>query len=895
VRIGDLRLLNPVHQDLISQSQQCGTDKQSQDARVRHAAQGANKNHGHGGIDTAPEQHGFEEIVGHSGHEQEQSEHHRNRGGVSAGHPDVGDGRQCDQGGRGLGDAQHQGYQCQQSSGGDPGQGKAQAHQEGLDESHSDYASRHRANGGGAEVCEMLAAARSHNLVSQGSGSSLSGWALGYQNSGQTGGRKELNQAQPETGHHGQGRFGQVADFGLQAGHQSGQVLRGLTPDSRFYRHRGVDWWGVARAAVANGMQGRVDQGASTLTMQLARMRFYHQDISFARKAREILLAPRIEARYSKDKILELYLNNVYFGGGAYGISAASQLYFGRSPKQLSLAQSALLAGLVQAPSILSPLVDRPAALRRMKLVLQRMQATGVITRSQLDLALREKLRFQEGSGRLEPMLKAPYFTTYAIAQLARQIPQYQLYCGGLEVSTTLDLRLQRRAEEELRRALEELGPGCNASQAALVLIENRTGAIRAMVGGRGWNRSNQFNRAWQAVRQPGSSFKPFVYAAALELGYTPESLVEDRPLNFGGWSPKNSDGNSWGTITLAQALAHSRNQVAAWLCQQVTPQRVADLAQSLGVQEKLTPHPSIALGSCEVSVLSMASAYSSLASGGIYRQPYCLTRITHPLKSPSQEGETRVTHPLKSPSQEGEKRVTHPFKSPSQEGEKSSEELDLPPAFQLRVLPSHVAADLLSMMIGVVQHGTGGAAALWGVEVAGKTGTTDDCRDAWFVGSTPEYTLAVWVGNDDYSRMWSAYGGGLPAILWQRVMRHTLLPGQPARFGFLVGRPRPPRAARKRRGESDSQILERPNPLTEDIEGHSEPTQDGEVDSEGAVSTEDQPENSDAVVPEAQPAAPVEASSDSDPQPDSGPLADPTAPAPTPESSPSDSEPMAP
>ncbi|MFN8609504.1 MAG: PBP1A family penicillin-binding protein [Vulcanimicrobiota bacterium] len=522
--------------------------------------------------------------------------------------------------------------------------------------------------------------------------------------------------------------------------------------DSRFYQHGGVDWWGVGRAFFANTLLRRVDQGASTLTMQLARNRFLTQDLSLRRKLREMMLAQRIESQYSKDQILELYLNNVYFGSGAYGVAAAAQLYFKRPPADLSLAQAALIAGLVQAPSRLSPLVDAKAALERMATVLLRMRETAVISQAEYDQALAEsrKFRFKDHGVALEPLLKHPYFTTYVIAQLAREYSEEQLYRGGLVVSTSLDVKLQRMAENELSSMMSDYGPGVNADSAALVLIENSSGAIRAMVGGRGWNRKNQFNRAWQALRQPGSSFKPFVYAAALQKGMTPESVVDDSPVSFGNWSPRNSDGAFRGPISLRQALRESRNVVAARLCNMVGPARVVELAHAMGVQEKLEAHLALALGACEVTPLSMAAGYSTIANGGYYRQPLAIVKVAD-----------------------------------------KDYRKDLLP---LPVITPEISYQMLDMMMGVVQAGTGTAARISGVDVAGKTGTTDGSRDAWFVGCTPDYTLAVWVGNDDHSPMYDVYGGGLPARLWQRVM--SQVPVRRAHFsspGLTRGQGRQP------------------------------------------------------------------------------------------------------
>ena len=526
--------------------------------------------------------------------------------------------------------------------------------------------------------------------------------------------------------------------------------------DSRFMQHHGVDWVGVARAAVANVFFRGIDQGASTLTMQLARNRFLTQDQTIARKIREIVLAQRIEKRFSKEKILEYYLNNVYFGSGAYGVAAASSLYFGKPAQQLSIAQAALIAGLVQAPSNLSPLVDAKASVKRMKIVLSRMKQTNIIDQKQYDQAVQEGegFRFSANSSGgpvvnsgSDQLLKYPYFTTYVIAELSDRYDEDMLYRAGLQVRTTLDIELQRMAEDELAATMDELGPNLNAGNAALVLIENSTGYVRARVGGRRWSQENQFNRAWQAVRQPGSSFKPFVYTAALLHGLTPESIVEDNPVNFGGWSPKNSDGKFKGRIPLRQALQESRNAVAAWLINLVGSDRVVEVAHALGIHEQLTSNLTLALGSCEVAPISMASAYSTLASGGVYHSPLSVTQVV------GHDGEILTDN------------RNHPGK---------------------RMLAPDIASQMIEMMMGVVLYGTGTAAYIDGVDVAGKTGTTDDSRDAWFVGFTPEYTLAVWVGNDDHSAMYDVFGGGLPATIWRRVMGRVVEKGisQP-RFSF--------------------------------------------------------------------------------------------------------------
>jgi penicillin-binding protein 1A len=508
--------------------------------------------------------------------------------------------------------------------------------------------------------------------------------------------------------------------------------------DSRFFQHHGVDWVGVGRAVVADVMRRGIDQGASTITMQLARNRFLSRDQNFARKFREAILALRIEKKFSKQKILEFYLNNVYFGSGAYGVGAASSLYFHKRAANLDLAEGALIAGLVQAPSSLSPLVDPEASKRRQRIVLRRMRDVGSISQGQFEQAVEEgkAMRFatsnREHSVSSEPMLKYPYFTTYCIAELAKHYSPDLLYRGGLDVTTTLDEKLQSKLQDIAHETMAQEGRANRADSCAMVLIENRTGYVRAMVGGRGWTVNNQFNRAWQAFRQPGSSFKPFVYGCALLHGYTPETIVPDKPVTIDGWSPKNSDGRFMGDIPMRMGLMFSRNTVSARLIEAVTPVRVVRLAHAFGITEVLRPAPSLALGAADVSVLSMATAYCTIASDGIFHLPVSVTTVTTPDKEVLADNRQVAG---------------------------------------IRVMPDDIGALLIEMLTRVVKLGTGRSAMIEGLPMAGKTGTTDDSRDAWFCGFTPDYTLAVWVGNDDHSRMDNVFGGGLPATLWRRSM----------------------------------------------------------------------------------------------------------------------------
>lgn len=522
--------------------------------------------------------------------------------------------------------------------------------------------------------------------------------------------------------------------------------------DSRFREHIGVDPKGVARAAYYDLRHKGAHQGASTITMQLARNLFLNPTRSLERKIREVLLSLEIEKRFTKDEILELYLNQIYFGSGAYGIASASELYFGKEPSELTIAEASLLAGLPQAPSEFSPFVSERAAKLRQILVLGRMRDTEAISQSEYRQALEETKRFvfQKKRSDVEyEILKYPYFTTYALRTLSEKYSDELLYRGGLTINTTLDVKLQTRCEKILADMIRRDGGKLGADTGAIVLIENRTGYIRAMVGGTGWSQKNQFNRSWQARRQPGSTFKPLVYAAALEQGWTPQSKIEDSPLTVtlaAGeiWKPLNSDRNYMGEIDLTTALKYSRNVAAARLGQKIGLESVIKLARRAGIKEELPPHPSLALGSVEMSPLEMATAYTIFPNDGIGVEAVAIKRVV--------DGT-------------GEAVEEHTF------------------ADKRDVITSKTAQAMVSMMKGVVEEGTAQKAILNKHEAAGKTGTTDSFRDAWFIGFTADYTAAVWVGNDDNSQMKKSYGGDLPARIWKQVMDAALADREPTEF----------------------------------------------------------------------------------------------------------------
>ncbi|MBC5809287.1 MAG: PBP1A family penicillin-binding protein [Candidatus Eremiobacteraeota bacterium] len=514
------------------------------------------------------------------------------------------------------------------------------------------------------------------------------------------------------------------------------------TEDRNFYQHHGVDFFGIARAAYADYHHDRF-QGASTITQQLARKLFLSNEVSVSRKIQEALLAIEIERYYTKDEILERYLNLMFFGSGAYGIEAAAHTYFGRSVSHLSLAQAAMIAGMLAAPSRYSPYVSLTRARDRQRHVLERMVASGFITQSQASQAEGERLGLigERRTGLLS--FAHPYFTTYVNRILEEQFGAQATYEGGLEVNTTLDPRLQRLAEEAVNWGVASArNEGIGAHQAALVAIRPSTGEILAMVGGAGgFSLRNQFNRAWQAMRQPGSSFKVFVYTSAIDSGMPPTTLVDDSPVHYpmgdgSYWSPMDDDFRFLGPVTLRYALAQSRNVVAVKLAQMVGVDRVIEYAHRMGVRSKLEANLSLALGSSGLTPLDMASGYATIANQGVHIDPTPIRLVKDSIGT-----------------------IILDNRFPQ----------------ETEVFGAGTAYIMSSLMQGVIKEGTGYPNADIGRPAAGKTGTTSDFRDAWFVGFTPDLVAAVWLGNDDYARMNESYGGNVPARTWARFMRNAL------------------------------------------------------------------------------------------------------------------------
>ena len=492
--------------------------------------------------------------------------------------------------------------------------------------------------------------------------------------------------------------------------------------DRRFHSHFGIDPIGLARAMTQNLMQGRFSQGGSTLTQQLAKNLFLKPDRTLERKVQEVLLALWLEHEHSKDQILEMYLNRVYFGSGAFGVEAASRRYFGKSARDVTLPEAALLAGLLKAPSRLSPARDPQAAEQRAQLVLAAMREEGMIGDSEMTTAL--------GA----PPTRAAAFWTGSENYVAdRVMEELPALIGDVRadivVETTIDLGLQKLAEASIRRLIDENRKKLNVSQGALVSIDN-AGAVRAMVGGYDYA-SSQFDRASEARRQPGSAFKPFVFLAAVEQGSRPDSVRNDAPIRIGKWSPTNYNGKYYGRVTLATALAKSLNSVAAQLVVEVGPGSVVEAAQRMGIESELQANNSIALGTSQVTPLELTAAFVPFANGGYRPTVHFVSRVT------------------------------------TAAGDLLFEHAD---AAAPRVISPEVVGMMNAMMQETVSGGTARKAAFdW--PAAGKTGTSQKSRDAWFIGYTANLTTGVWFGNDDDKPMKKVTGGALPVVAWHEFM----------------------------------------------------------------------------------------------------------------------------
>ena len=512
------------------------------------------------------------------------------------------------------------------------------------------------------------------------------------------------------------------------------------TEDRRFYDHFGIDFLGTFRALLTNARAGGVVQGGSTITQQLAKNLFLSNERTIERKINEAYLALWLETRLSKNEILKLYLDRAYLGGGAFGVNGAAQYYFGKSVRDVTLPEAAMLAGLFKAPSKFSPLVNLPAARARANVVLDNLVDAGFMTEGQVYGARRNPAtpidRKQEDSPN--------YYLDWAFDEMRKFVDTFpkSVTDSFFVVRTAIDPNLQRYAEREVGAALRQYGHDYGASQSAAV-IADLDGGVRAMVGGRDYGES-QFNRAVDALRQPGSSFKPYVYATALANGFTPQSIVVDSPVCIGNWCPHNYSGGYSGSMTLTQAITNSVNVIPVKLSialgdgnPKLGRAKIIQTARNFGIWTPLPDTPSLPIGADEVNVLEHAVAYATFPNLGKAVTPHAALEV----RTGTGELVWRFDRDGKRPEQ---------------------------------VISPKVALDMIGMMNSVVQNGTGRRAQLDGVQVSGKTGTTNGWRDAWFVGYTGNFSGAVWMGNDDYSPTKRMTGGTIPALIWHNVMAYA-------------------------------------------------------------------------------------------------------------------------
>ena len=522
------------------------------------------------------------------------------------------------------------------------------------------------------------------------------------------------------------------------------------TEDRRFYDHFGVDVIGTARALVNNAQGDNGTQGGSSITQQLAKNLFLSPERTVERKIKEAFLAVWLEWHYSKDQILKLYFDRAYMGGGNFGVAAASEYYFGKKITDVNLAEAAMLAGLFKAPTNFSPTVDLAAARARANQVLSNLVDAGYLTEGQVAAARRNPATPIDHTDELN---SPNYFLDYVFDQTKQLLADSKTTSNSFIVRTTIDPVLQSYAEDAVNSVMRDNGVQYNVTQAAMVAAEPN-GQIRAMVGGVDYGKS-QFNRAVSSLRQPGSSFKAFVYATAFEqTNMTPTTRIDDRYVCIGDWCPRNYEGNLFGNITLTQAFEHSVNTAAVAVSIKTGRQPIADLAHKMGITSNFPVTRSLALGVAEVSVIDMTSAYSVFASGGYKTPAYGILKIN------TTRGDQIYQKDVDAPRE--------------------------------RVLTPQTVGYMDTLMRAVVTGGTGTRAQIDGVPAVGKTGTTSDYRDAWFVGFTGNYVAAVWYGNDDYHQTKTLTGGILPAMTWQKFMAyaHTNIEVKPIEFLDFTPRP---------------------------------------------------------------------------------------------------------
>ena len=494
--------------------------------------------------------------------------------------------------------------------------------------------------------------------------------------------------------------------------------------DRRFYKHNGVDFIGIIRALINNFQEREFKEGASTITQQLARIVFLNQDKTFSRKIKEAALAYKIDKIFSKEEILEHYLNYIYLGSNAYGISDAAWIYFSKEPHELKLEEVALIAGLAPAPSLYSPLVNPELAIKRRNIVLERMRKENYISQNELEKSKIEPLNLLPGTPK-NLNSSAPFFTNWVYEKLSEILTTEQLEIGGITVITSLNNQWQLAAKQVITNySAEEI-------EGAIISIEPSTGLVRALVGGKDF-KSNQFNRATQALRSPGSTFKLLIYASALSNGFTPETKFFDLPKCWKDYCPKNFNNKYLGNISLTKAFTSSSNIVAVELLNQLGVEKVLDTATSLGVakNEKPESYLSLAVGAYGETLMNMTSAYAAVANRGIYNSPNPIKKIIGP------HNKVIWSYDLNKKNQ---------------------------------VLSQKVADNLNLMLVESVKNGTGNAAFLPGRPIAGKTGTSDGNRDLWFIGSLPQLTTGVWFGNDKNNK--TVLNSGNAAWVWKKYI----------------------------------------------------------------------------------------------------------------------------
>ena len=510
------------------------------------------------------------------------------------------------------------------------------------------------------------------------------------------------------------------------------QLVKALiaTEDKNFYKHEGYDLLGLVRSMVANVLAGHVVQGASTITQQLSRILFLSNEKTFTRKIKELQVAAQIEKTISKDKILEMYLNNVYLGSGAYGVKGAAKIYFNKELKQLSLPEMALIAGLPQAPSVYSPYHDKDLAKKRRNQVLLRMYKMKYIDKKTYESAKKAPIVLST-----MPMMyatnKAPYFCDYVMKELQKLgFSEDEIVNGGLKVVTTLDYKAQVKANEAILSNLRAWGMTSDKNQAAVFSFSPIDGRILVYAGGKDYTKS-QYDRVSQSQRPSGSAFKPFIYTAAIEKGFSPNDMIDDLPVKLGNWTPRNYGNKYRGKIPLYTALMVSSNVCAARLMDEIGVRPVIQLARVMGLTTPIPYDYTIALGSNSVKLFEMTRAFGVFANGGYKVEPYAIERV---------------------------------------ESSRGTILYEARKARTSKVLNINTAATMTAIMKTVITNGTGRAADI-GKPAAGKTGTTDDSKDAYFIGFTPDVVTGVWVGNDDNSKMGGITGGTIPAKIWHDIM----------------------------------------------------------------------------------------------------------------------------